>query len=382
MRSSLSIFLSLFLLQSLLSAPTFAQSGRSRKTSEPAVEPARPALDPNAAPVQSGDDGDDVIRIDSTLVTVPVVVRRGDRYLAALKKDQFRLFEDGTPQDISFFTAERVPFHVALVIDQSFSAGESLKDMKEAAMNFVDQLQPKDKVSVVAFDAKVRLACDFTGDRKVIAEAIDGITAGYSTRLYDAIWETVAQRMAAIEGRKAIIVLTDGGDTASRKKFNQALDAVRENDTLAYVIRYPVRFSESESADPKAKKPRNFPFPRRPRIPYFRPAALVAPQSRAQASEPGRKSPETFLDDLVGVSGGNIFDAKRLSYDELDGVFRQIADELRNVYVLGFQPTRPLTQGGFRKLRVEVKLENAVVRAREGYVARPRQTEEAAAQTD
>src|SRR5262245_16866779 len=159
----------------------------------------------------------DTIKVDTALVTVPVVVTdRYGQFVTGLSQHDFRVEENGEAQQIASFSSTETPFNVAVLIDTSRSARNKLGVIRKAALNFVKQLQPNDRVLIGAFDEKVTFLGDFTNDRREIERAIRSVKSGYLTSLYDAIHLTITEKLAPIKGRKAIVALTDGEDTGSR----------------------------------------------------------------------------------------------------------------------------------------------------------------------
>ncbi len=322
------------------------------------------------------EDDDGVIRIDATVVTVPVVVSDlNGQYLPFLKKDDFTIAEDGVKQEITFFTTERVPFHVALVLDVSRSAYLSVNDIQDAANAFIDNLRADDKVSVFTFSDQIRQLCPFTSNRRQLRDAIYQARIEGGTKLYEAAYTIIDSYLAPIEGRKAMILLSDGEDTTSKTvNARQTLNRVTESDVLVYSVQYP-------TADPNGGGnqgppgqiqfpfPFPFPFPRRRRP--FTPEYILPPQGRRQGPpiDPTvQGTNETFMRDVSTVSGGEHHFFTDIG--TMRGILQQIAEELRHVYVIGYYPTRPLEEGGYRRLRVRVNQPDAKVRARSGYQAR------------
>ena len=159
----------------------------------------------------------DVIRVDTTLVTIPVsVTDRNGRYIPNLRKEDFRLWEDGVEQSVAFFASVDKPFSLVLMIDTSGSTRFRLEDIQDAAITFVNQLRQDDRVMVVSFDDQIRVLSEFTSDRYRLRDAIRQTQTGNGTRLYDAVDMVMNQRLSGISGRKAIVLFTDGVDTTSR----------------------------------------------------------------------------------------------------------------------------------------------------------------------
>lgn len=325
-----------------------------------------------SVPAPATDVDDDIITIQATLVTIPVVVSDDyNRYLPFLQKSHFSLFEDNVPQEITFFASERVPFHVAIVLDVSRSACLSIDDMCSAANAFIDCIRPEDRVSIFTFSDKIRQLCPFTSHQATLRQAVARAKIEAGTRLYDATYQILDTYLAPIEGRKAMVLLTDGEDTTSRHHNpRDVLKRVAESDVLVYTVQYP-------SADPSfIQPPLQFPFPFPFPLPLPRPPRSrrgpFLPLDASQGGGINQQWPavlgteETFLRDIATISGGthNTF----TDIGTARTIFRNLAEELRHVYVLGYYPTRGLDQPGYRRVRVRVNHPEAKVRARPGYM--------------
>src|SRR6267378_2351575 len=198
---------------------------------------------PSGGPASIGPEeveAGDVIKVNTTLVTLPVsVMDREGRYVPNLRKEDFRLWEDGVEQNVAFFSSVDKPFSLVLMIDTSGSTRFRLEDIQDAAITFVNQLRPDDQVMVVSFDDDVRVLSEFTSDRYRLRDAIRHTRTGNGTKLYDAVDMVMNQRLARISGRKAIILFTDGVDTTSRHAHY--VDNIRDAEELDALI-YPVQY--------------------------------------------------------------------------------------------------------------------------------------------
>ena len=182
----------------------FLLSGSAGKT---------PAQSPAATPVN---DTPDVLRVETTLVNIPVtVMNRQGSYMPGLQREDFHVYEDGVEQRIAHFAEVEQPFLVALLLDTSASTRYRLEDIKAAAIAFIDQLRPDDRVMIVAFSDYVDVIVEPTTDHQLLREAVLKSKSGNSTHLYDAVDLVLNQRMNRIPGRKAIVLLTDGVDYVS-----------------------------------------------------------------------------------------------------------------------------------------------------------------------
>jgi len=211
--------------------------GESRKTQT--REPTRQKLESDAP-----EDQKDVetLKIETDLVTVPVIATdRNGLYIPDLLKNDFSISEDGVPQEIAFFATISVPFHLVLMLDTSASTQEKLGLIQQAAVTFVEQLQSRDRVKVIAFDDQVRDLNDFTNDRGVLKAAIYRTRSGQGTKLYDAFGLALSS-LGRIQGRKAIVLFTDGVDYHSDlATFDGTLRGLDEEGVLVYPIRYNTR---------------------------------------------------------------------------------------------------------------------------------------------
>ena len=213
-----------------------AKAGSQPQTSN-TTEVNDPAAEPTAEELSEGD----VLRVDTTLVTVPVsVLDRQGRFIPNLKREDFTLLENGNEQSIAFFETAEKPFTVALLLDTSASTQFKLSEIKAAALEFAKQLRPQDRVLVVTFNSEVLLLTEPTNDLVLMEETIEEfVHTGTATRLYDAVNLTIAERLNRIKGRKAIVLFTDGVDTASQQaSYQSTLEQVEELDALIYPVQY------------------------------------------------------------------------------------------------------------------------------------------------
>jgi Ca-activated chloride channel family protein len=371
-----------------------ARAGRTppvlHRPSDPRPQAGQRSDDTNTADRQSSagsSDSADVIKLDATLVNIPLLVSdRAGRYVPNLTARDFEVYEDGVRQEIAFFGNEEVPFSVALLLDISPSVMNSLEDIQDAAIEFVRQLRPQDRVMVVAFDHNVRFLTDFTNDRRVLEYAIRSTHTGSGTSVYEAVYYTVAQKLRQVQGRKAMILLSDGEDTTSKHVgYDDAINIVTESDVLVYGLRYPSsNFNYPSRAPwpyPRTRVPMPmplplpfpWPWPRRRRGPfgYFMPAPIAStadPSAARSTPAQRRHNSGDFMQDLATAGGGPVYDATTIH--DLSKLARQIADELRHVYMVSYYPTNPLSNGGYRTIRVQVKgRDDIAVRHRRGYNA-------------
>ena len=247
---------------SVLATATFGQSNAStRPRVVPTSTPPSVINDPNKSPTRSGppvligrdvkpatpsatppSDGDDggVIRVETNLVTMPVsVLDREGRFISGLQQKDFRIFENGVEQKVDYFQSVEQPFTVILLIDVSPSTQFRIEEIQDAAIAFVDQLRPGDRVMVVAFDEDVHVLSPVTSNRMQLRNAIRDARFGDGTSLYEAVDFGLDFQLRQVQGRKAVVLFTDGVDTTSRQAtYDSTLRAAQESEALFYPIRY------------------------------------------------------------------------------------------------------------------------------------------------
>ncbi len=311
------------------------------------------------------------------MVSIPLtVVSRAGRPIPNLRQSQFRLYEDNVEQRIDALLTESVPFHVILLIDTSGSVRDHLDQIQGAAMEFVRQLRPDDQVMVATFANRVNVECEFSQDRNVLYDAIRGIRGGGGTRIYSAV-DFALRRFQSMDGRKAIVIFSDGIDSMGRRSTGDATIArAEESGVLFYPIWYqPQTFfggGYPGGGYPGGGRSRRIPpiFLPGPRIPGRWP--MTAPQWPGTGQPfPGQQSSEEisrgreYLEGLAEATGGRFHASPSLG--SLANTFALIADELRNQYALRYYPTNTRRDGTYRAIRVRVTVPDAIVRARKGY---------------
>jgi Ca-activated chloride channel family protein len=281
-----------------------------------------------ASPAQ---ESDDTFKVDVKLVNVFVTVtdERGAP-IAGLKKDNFQLSEDGKEQKIAVFDKESaLPLSIVLAIDTSLSTRKDLPLELASARRFVHAiLRPVDALSLYQFSETVSELTSFTSDPHTVDRGIDHIRLGSATALYDALF-LGSQALEPRQGRKVMVVITDGGDTMSKVDYHEA---VREAET-AEAILYSI---------------------------------IIVPIEASAGRDTGG---EHALIQLSLDTGGKHFYASSLP--QLDEAFRQISDELRTQYLLAYYPSQRLADSDFRRIQVKVNQspadEGFKVRHRTGY---------------
>ena len=222
--------------------------------SKPQTKPQPKPVDTTAPPEPAPQDVE-VQKIDTNLVTVPVIATSiNGLYIGDLRKEEFRISEDGVSHDIAFFGKISMPFHVILMLDTSASTKDTLRQIQNAAFAFVQQLQPADRVKVITFDDEIRDLNEFTSNRETLQAAINSARSGSGTKLYDA-FELAMNTVRAIEGRKAIVIFTDAVDWHSDSAtFQGTLRNLDEEGVIVYPIRYETRATTEAIARGQAEQ--------------------------------------------------------------------------------------------------------------------------------
>ncbi|HYE14333.1 MAG TPA: VWA domain-containing protein [Pyrinomonadaceae bacterium] len=371
--------------------PRRVGQGAPATAGSPAPRPTPAAPRQHAPQEEAGEEvgEDEVVRVNTALVTIPVsVLDRDGRFIPGLTKQDFRIQEDGVEQEVAYFATVEQPFTVALLLDTSGSTRFRLEDIQDAAIAFLDQLRPDDRVIVISFDDDVRVLSDATSDRRRLREAIRRTRTGEGTRLYDAVDLVIHQQLSRVTGRKAIVLFTDGVDTTSKRaSFQSTLADAEELDALIYPVQYDTYASQAGGG---TRGGGNWPGQRR-RGRRSRKGEILADilggiltggnvrvggggntggggGGAGSSPEDYRRGGE-YLRRLAQLTGGRHHSADDLRY--LAQAFGDIAEELRRQYSLGYYPSRQSQVAERRQIRVRVRRPNLVVRARDSYVYRP-----------
>jgi len=361
-RAARVLFLSLFAIWfgPLLSAAAWSQAAPSQNDGQTQTAPSPPstASTPSSAPQEQpdktksqkddqdkkdqdkkdqdkknhelNDQGVFVFRkdVDEVLLHASVIDDR-QRIVTTLNKSDFTVYEDNKPQNILSFHQEDIPVAMGIIIDNSGSMREKRAKVNQAALNLVRASNPKDEVFIVNFNDEYYLDQDFTNDLLKLKEALEKIDARGGTALYDAVVASAEhlKRNARLE-KKVLFIVTDGEDNASNETLEQAVKHLQEENGPSV---YTIGILGDEEHPKRAKK---------------------------------------ALDIIAQHTGGIAFFPKTL--DEVDEISRTVARDIRNQYAIGYHPTNPRSNGGFRQIRVEAKSKGhgkMTVRTKSGYYA-------------
>lgn len=305
---------------------------------------------------------DDVIKVDSSIVRLNVgVVTSNGQSITSLNKENFTVYEDGVKQSISRFEPTVAPFSVVMILDMSGSTLGFRETIRQSALRFIDALAPEDRVAVIEFYDKVNVRNDFTTNRKAIGNSIMAANGRGKTQLYKALQLSLEKLTAEGKRRKAIIVLTDGVDTALRDNDRQILSKAGEvnfstalkpetNETLNRVL---------NQAD--AQGVTIYPLA----LPTGDPSKLADPTPIQVAMF---QTARQRLQILANRTGGTLNTINRL--EEMGRLYAIVAADLRALYTVEYQPANSKRDGKWRKITIEVNKPELTAKTREGYFAR------------
>ena len=325
-----------------------AQSGR--KSTGPAA---------SASTEESAQD-QDVLRIKTEEVLLPVSVRdEAGAPVGGLDQEKFLVFDNGVRQQILSFNRRRVQANIVLLLDASTSVFSQMRLIRKAAKRFIQGLLKEDKVCVVQFSDHVELLQDWTPATELpqLEKSLDWrYHPGLRTTFYDGLYLAAQEQLSKVEGRRIVILLTDGLDTAERQRasFADALNAVRRAEASVYVVSLTGYLREQlETKAGKTKIGKLFSGYDQREVAYY---LEMIDRSEKQ------------LEGLATQTGGRIF--LPLKDEELLPAYDAIAEELRTQYIITYQPKPRATAGEYRRVRVLVIPGDYEVAAREGYTGR------------
>lgn len=284
-------------------------------------------------------------------MTPTVVMDRNGRYIANLRKEDFRVYDDGVEQQVAYFAPIEKPFTVALMLDVSGSTKYQMDQICQAAVSFISHLRNDDRLMAITFDGKISLLNDVADVRALRQAKVKlSIPAGTDgTALYDAV-DYALKRMARIPGRKAIVLMTDGVDQSSKlASLRSTLDQIGEQDVIVYTVQY--------NTQPQVEQ---------------RLSTIKSSKARRKVQERLLKEyavSEPYLRGLADKTGGRFYKADDLR--DVAPAFEAITAELGVQYSLGYYPKADSPASGERAIKVRVRYPNLVVRARESHATSP-----------
>jgi VWFA-related protein len=347
---------------------------------------------------QTKNDDDEVLRVDTQLVDVPVVVT--DKYnkpLLNLKQSNFAVFEDGKSQQIENFGSTSAPFEVVLLLDTSGSARNELNLIRSAAESFIASLRAGDRVSIIAFTTKIvdgkrtaasEVLINLTDDRVKLRDSLKKVSTSNGTPYYDGLNQTVEKIFNVpakdeFRGRRALVALTDGVDSVSETNFDDVRPTLQSAGIISYFVQVDTRefFEDNLLGDCESDEVMRFSKSQINRYYqkfYPKNAARaekvfnfcnIGSFERLEISKRLYELANYEMASLAGTSGGKVFPVSDLS--EAKSAFAKVAQEIGTKYSLGYYSSNDKRDGTFRKIKVELKNVPAgtQIKAREGYSA-------------
>ena len=282
-----------------------------------------PKTSPNPPAQNKESGGEELIKVNTLLLNIPVIASdKQGRNISGLTKKDFIITQNGEKQSVEFFSDEYAPMHVAIIVDTSVSVTPIIGNIKKAARTFLKVLRLEDTAMIVSFDGRVKIWSELTSNQKDLVESIDRLEMiqPRGSYMYDAIDEVITNKFAAIKGRKAIILLTDGFATSNRITNQEIMRTLSESDTVIY----PILFSFKS-------------LPKNSRLNIF--------LDYAQA--------------MASTSAGKLYDGGL----DLETAFQSIAEEMKKQYLIGFYPMN--SEGGKSvPIKIEVDRVNVVLRTK------------------
>ena len=300
-------------------------------------------------PTEQEVNEDEVVRIDTNEIKLHVrVIDRNNRPVGDVRKEEFRVFENGQPQTVTSFTKEEVPVSYGLVVDNSGSLRQQITQVIDAAKTIVESNKPGDETFVVRFVSsdEIEIKQDFTADKQSVHDALDDMfVEGGQTAVVDAVYlssEHAAEHKKGNElddkRRRALILVTDGEDRNSHYKVEQLFESLKERDVQIYVIGFVNELDKE--------------------------GGFISKSKREKATD--------LLNRMAKETGGRAFYPNSLT--ELPGIAEEITKDLRTQYVLSYAPTVPARAGEYRQVRVAVAdapgRDKRIAITRSGYTAR------------
>ncbi len=294
----------------------------------------QPTMTPTPEP--EPDNIETPVKIKTDLITMTLTVTDlYGRYVSGLKKDAFKIFDNNEEQEISFFSDTDAPVSIGILFDVSDSmSGEKITKARKALERFINTSHPSDEYFLIAFNSRAQLLLDRSRDGEAVLRKLTLVQPKNNTALYDACYLGVERVTSGSRQKKALLIISDGQDNASRYNFGEVRRLLKESDVVVY--------------------------------------AVGILDGRDSGSMEGMQG-QSFLDELTSVTGGKAFYPQ--TNVELDEIFERIALELRHQYSIGFTPKDFEPNGDWHKTKVKVKpprgLPRLTVRGREGYYATP-----------
>ena len=360
--------------ETLIVALRRAAPQRPSSAAAPVVVTPRGAPQAAAPPVAGGHVPTFGASAKSVRVPVSVLDKQGQPVLGLHGAD-FTIAEDGHRQEVTFFSGERRPLRIALALDISTSMSSKMREVSAALQHFIDLLEPADEILVLTFSADLHVEQDFTSDRELLERVFARLHPASGTALYDAAIEAIGRVTEGPAESKAVVLVTDGRDTASRASFEELREVARRSEVPVFSLGIGSETTFRRMFDPGG----GIRFPgipgrgpgRGPRLPGGWPGGGGGwPGGRGPGSAAEPDFDARPLMDLAEDTGGRAAILKGLERDRggrdrLQEAVEAIAVTLRHRYLVGYEP--PSSKPGWRKIKVDVDKASVTVQARKGY---------------
>ena len=296
------------------------------------------------------------ISVSVNLIKVPIsVFDANGNMVDDLQREDFRIWEDQAQQEIRSFGIDRNPVSVVLVVDTSMSGKSELKKIKEAAEDFADALSPGDSISLISFDDEVYKVLDWTQDKKKVRKALGKLRPGFRTALYDAMVVASQDQLENIEGRKAIILLTDSLDNQSRSNFKNASLSIVDSQASLYIV------SKTAIVREQAKHER--------RVQILDGIYKRLFGDDADYIDEFFEKREAEMKSLAEQTGGRCFFPG--DYDQIRGVYSEVAQELKSKHYLTYVSNQEMHQNSYHRIAIEYMKPASKIIYRKGYYYEP-----------
>jgi Ca-activated chloride channel homolog len=270
------------------------------------------------------------IGVEVNMVTVPITVRKQEGgFVKELPKGAFHIYEDGEPQEIAFFAQEGLPSRIAIVLDNSGSVRTEWGTIKFATKKFMENLKPDDEFALVSFNTEIRLKMDWGRKTDRVDNVLSSIYCKDNTKLWDAIYVVSTDVFKGIKQKKAMIIMSDGLDNQSYVSFKDAQDAAVRSEAAIYVV------SKTQAVKTMMESQYN-----------------GIPQGEFVNAD-------AALRQLAYQTGGRVLYPN--SFGQLNNVYAEVDEELRNQYTVGYISTNEMKDGSYRRIEVRVDAPGAVV---------------------
>lgn len=295
--------------------------------------------------------------VSVNLVKVPISVfdDAGDM-VTSLKREDFRIWEDQSAQEIRSFGMDSNPVSIVILLDTSTSEKSELKKIREAAKGFINALSPGDRVSIISFDDEVYQIQNWTDDLKKARKSLGKIRSGLRTSLYDAMYLAAKEQLKDIEGRKAIVLLTDCVNNESSVSFNEAATHIVQSQASFYLVSKTVMAREYAKTDRRVMMITDI---------YKR---LFGTDDNY--IEEFFKKRESEMEGLADKTGGRCFFPA--DYAQIGGVYDEVARELKSKYYLTYISNQKLVPDSYHRISIEYLEPASKVIYRKGYYYLPR----------